>query len=337
MAAVHEHTVHEHNVSVGVTLPLGDLPLHEHRSSIVELGDLGVRQLWAGEANGLDAVVPVAAAAAWDPRMHIGTSILPAFTRGPGVLAMTAASLSELAPHRTTIGIGASSPVVVRDWNAVDFAQPYQRTADVLDFLRSTLGGERVARTYDTFDITGFELARPPAAPPAILLAALRPKMLSLAARRADGAITTWVAPQHTATIAAELSRSAEPGVTPRLVVWVTVAPSTEPGVVRQRARRLITSYLNVPAYAEFHRWLGNDELLEPMWREWSTGNRRAALDAVSDELVDQLIIHGPPEHCIEQIDAHLESGATEVALSVQAGTPDPMGALRLLAGAFDR
>jgi len=322
-------------MSVGVTLPLGDLPLHRHRAAIVELADLGVRHLWAGEANGLDAVVPLAAAAAWEPRMHIGTSILPAFTRGPAVLAMTAASLAELAPERAVIGIGASSPVVVRNWNAIDFTQPYQRTADILDFLRTALRGERVSTPYDTFDVTGFKLDRPPNVPPSLLLAALRPKMLSLAARRADGAITTWVAPSHTAQVARELRSHAAPGVTPKLVVWVTVAPATDPELVRQRARPLIASYLNVPSYAEFHRWLGNHELLEPVWSEWAAGRRRSALDAVSDELVDQLIIHGPVEHCIEQIDAHLRAGASDVAVTVQYGTHDPMAALRLISEAF--
>ncbi len=324
-------------MSVGVTLPLGDLPLHRHRAAVVELADLGVRHLWAGEANGLDAIVPLAAAAAWEPRMHVGTSILPAFTRGPGVLATTAAALAELAPGRTAIGIGASSPIVVRDWNAVEHTQPYQRTADTVTFLRSALRGERVSASYDTFDVTGFRLDRPPAVPPSILVAALRPRMLSLAARCADGAITTWVAPSHTAQVSGELRSSAPAGAAPRLVVWVTVAPDTDPELVRHRARPLIASYLNVPAYAAFHRWLGNDELLEPVWREWAAGRRREALAAVSDDLVDQLIIHGSADHCMEQIDAHLEAGATDVALTVQPGTDDPMAALRRLADVFDR
>lgn len=322
-------------MSVGVTMPLGDLPLHRHGPAIVELADLGVRHLWAGEANGLDAVVPLAAAAAWEPRMHVGTSILPAFTRGPGVLATTAAALAELAPQRASVGIGASSPIVVGDWNAGEFSQPYQRTADMLDFLRRALNGERVTKSYDTFDVTGFKLDRPPAAPPSLLIAALRPRMLSLAARRADGAITTWVAPAHTAQVARELRANAPDGVTPRLVVWVTVAPAIDPDLVRRRARPLIASYLNVPAYAAFHRWLANDELLRPVWDEWAAGRRREALDAVSDELVDQLIIHGSPTHCIEQIDAHLEAGATDVAVTVQYGTDDPMAALRRISDAF--
>lgn len=323
------------HVTVGVTLPLGDVPLHRHRQALVELADLGVRHVWAGEANGLDAIVPLAAAAAWEPRLHIGTSILPAFTRGPGVLATSAAALAELAPGRTAIGIGASSPIVVRDWNAVEFAQPYQRTADVLDFLRAALRGERVTAAYDTFDVTGFQLQRPPEMPPALLLAALRPRMLRLAAQRADGAITTWVAPSHTAQVAGELRASAPPGAEPRLVVWVTVAPNTDPELVRRRARPLIASYLNVPSYAEFHRWLDNDALLEPVWREWAAGRRREALAAVSDALVDQLIIHGSAAHCVEQIDAHLAAGATDVALTVQPGTDDPMTALRQLSDVF--
>lgn len=324
-------------MTVGITLPIGDLPLHEHRAAVVELADLGVRHLWAGEANGLDAIVPLTAAAAWEPRMHIGTSILPAFTRGPAVLAITAAALAELAPNRVSIGIGASSPTVVRDWNAIEFDRPYQRTVDMLDFLGAALRGERVTAEYDTFAVTGFKLERPPAAPPDLLVAALRPRMLRLAAERAGGAITTWVAPSHTAQVARELRAAAPPGRAPRLVVWVTVAPEGDPQIVRQRARPLIASYLNVPSYAAFHRWLGNSALLEPVWRAWAGGDRRGALAAVSDELVDQLIIHGPARHCQEQIEAHLEAGATDVAVTIQPGTADPMAALRQLADVFAR
>ena len=107
---------------------------------------------------------------------------------------MTAAALAEAAPGRFQLGIGASSPVVVGDWNAADFTRPYARSRDMLRFLRAALAGETVDQAYETFEIRRFRLDRPPATPPGILLAALRPGMLRLAAREADGVILNWLA-----------------------------------------------------------------------------------------------------------------------------------------------
>jgi hypothetical protein len=73
----------------------------------------------------------------------------------------------------------------------------------------------------------------------------------------------------------------------------------------------MITSYLNVPAYAAFHRWLGRGERLEPMWSAWASGDRKAALSAISDEVVDELIIHGSPGECREHVLRYVENGVT--------------------------
>ncbi|MEO6125659.1 MAG: LLM class F420-dependent oxidoreductase [Ilumatobacteraceae bacterium] len=317
---------------LGLTIPLDGYTLAAHREALRELVDLGFTDVWAGEADGLDAVVPLAAAAAWEPSLRIGTGIVPSFTRGPAVLAMTAAALTELAPGHVSLGIGASSPVVVGNWNGIAHDQPFDRTRDVLRFLRRALRGERISEQFATFEISGFRLGRPPAIAPELLLAALRPRMLRLAATEADGAITTWVGPDHVERIAAELADAAPARVSPRLVAWVSVCPDADADAVRARARPTIAAYLNVPAYEDFHRWLGNEALLEPVWEAWKRGDRRGAVAAVSEELVDQLIVHGPAEHCREVIDRYRAAGVTDIALSVQAGAEDPMHALRALA-----
>ena len=79
---------------------------------------------------------------------------------------MTAAALAEAAPGRFQLGIGASSPVVVGDWNAAEFTEPYARSRDMLRFLRAALAGELVDREFETF--RGAPLpARTPAGDPA--------------------------------------------------------------------------------------------------------------------------------------------------------------------------
>ena len=95
--------------------------------------------------------------------------------------------------------------------------------------------------------------------------------------------------------------------------------------------RRLIAAYLSVPAYANMHGWLGRREQLKPMWDAWHAGDRKRALEAVPDELVDALFVHGPPESCREQIQRFVDAGVTTPVLSIMLVDGDLRSALRAL------
>ena len=126
-----------------MTVPLPG-PLHSHRDKLTELVELGYTDIWSAESDGADAFTPLALAAAWEPRLRLGTAIVPAFTRSPALIAMSAASLADLRPAEVLLGIGASSNIIVENWNGVPFEEPYQRTKDVAVFLRRALTGEKV-------------------------------------------------------------------------------------------------------------------------------------------------------------------------------------------------
>jgi probable F420-dependent oxidoreductase len=302
----------------GMTVPLGGVPLADHQAVYATLADAGFTDLWSSEVAGTDAFTPLTLAAAWAPGFRLGTAITPVFTRGPGLLAMTAAALAEAAPGRFQLGIGASSPVVVGDWNAVDFTRPYARSRDMLRFLKSALAGEAVTEEYETFAISRFRLERPPATPPTIHLAALRPGMLRLAAAEADGVILNWLSPADVTTALTEV-KSAPAGfdVTARIFV----CPTADAAYARTVGRRMIAAYLTVPAYADFHRWLGRADTLEPMWQAWAAGDRKAALSAIPDDLVDALIVHGTPADCRAKVEAYVEAG---IKIPVMALLPTP-------------
>ncbi|MFC3500071.1 LLM class F420-dependent oxidoreductase [Micromonospora krabiensis] len=301
-----------------MTVPLGGIPLADHAAVYATLHGCGFTDVWSSEVAGTDAFTPLALAAAWQPGLRLGTAVAPVFTRGPGLLAMSAAALAETAPGRFTLGIGASSPVVVGDWNAVPFTDPYGRTRDVLRFLRAALAGETVDAAYDTFTVRRFTLERPPAVPPAIMLAALRPGMLRLAGAEADGVLLNWLAATDVPRALGELGQR-RPGF--EVTARIFVCPTEDAGYARTLGRRMITSYLTVPAYAAFHRWLGRDETLGPMWTAWAAGDRRGALAAVSDDVVDALILHGSPEHCRQQVRRYVDAG---VDVPVLALLPTP-------------
>ena len=315
----------------GITIPFDGILLPRQRDLVAELPDLGYTEVWSSESGGADAFTPLALASAWAPSLRLGTAIVPAYTRGPATLAQCAATLAAAAPGRLTLGIGSSTAVIVERWNGGDFDRPYQRVQDLARFLRAALGGAKVSERYQTFAVDGFRLQLVPEQPPKLLIAALRPGMLRLAGRESDGAILNWLAPDDVPTVAPYVRQA---GPDKELVARIFVAAGDDDEAARAVARRAIAAYLTVPVYRAFHEWLGRGEQLAPMWRAWEAGDRKAALAAIPDEVVDALVVHGPPASCREQVGRYVEAGVTTPVLALLPVGGDPSELVRALAPA---
>ena len=213
------------------------------------------------------------------------------------------------------MGIGTSSNVIVERWNGIPFEQPYARVRDTVKFLRKALTGEKVDEEYETFTVKGYRLQMPPLAQqPPILVGALRQGMLKLAGRLGDGAILNWLSAEDVKTVAPYVHAGGEGK---ELVARLFVVPTADRAVARAIARRAIAAYLTVPVYAAFHEWLGRSDLLAGLWAHWKSGDRKAALEAIPDEVVDDLVIHGSPEECREHIERYRAAGVTTPALAI--------------------
>ncbi len=295
----------------GITIPFDGISLPDHRAWFSKLVDLGYTDVWSAEVDGVDGFTPLTLAAAWEPRLNLGVAIIPAFTRGPALLAQTIAGLAEVAPGRFTFGLGASSQVIVERWNGIPFEAPFQRVKDALEFLRLALSGEKIDFESPSFTVRGFKLARPVEVQPELFVAALRPQMLRLATGSSDGAILNWLSAEDVRTVVDVVGTEAP------LTARIFVLPTEDKDLARFVGRRMITAYLNVEAYAQFHRWLGRGAALEPMWDAWAAGDRKKALDVIPDEVVDSLIINGSYAACREQIDRYVENGVSIPNLAI--------------------
>jgi probable F420-dependent oxidoreductase len=295
----------------GITLPLPGMGLAEQRDIVAGLPALGYTDAWTAEVNGTDAFTPLILAGQWASELRLGTAIVPVYTRSPGLLAMSAATLASLAPGRFVFGIGTSSPVIVQQWNGIEFAQPYQRVRDTLRFLRRALAGEKVTEEYSTFRVTGFRLEAAPADPPALALAALRPQMIKLAAAEADATITNWLSPGDVPAVRAVAGAGSE------LVARIFVCPTPDAEVARAIGRRMVAAYMTVPAYAAFQEWLGRGDALRPMQEAWAAGDRKGALEKIGDGVVDDLVVHGSPEACRERVAEYQACGLNTPVIAV--------------------
>ncbi|NUU24512.1 MAG: LLM class F420-dependent oxidoreductase [Streptomycetaceae bacterium] len=309
----------------GITLPLTGVPVLDHRGLVAELADLGYTDVWSAETAGTDAFTPLALAAQWSDRVRLGTAIAPVYTRGPATLAMTAATLAEVSGGRFVLGIGSSSPAIVERWNGVPFAEPFRRTRDTLRFLKAALAGEKVTAEYDTFSVRGFKLERAPRHRVPIMLAALRPGMLRLAGREADGAITNWLGADDVPKVRAEMNGG-------ELAARIFVCPTEDAGAARALGRMLISTYLTVPAYAAFHDWLGRGEALRPMREAWAAGDRRGAGALIPDEVVDELIVHGSVDECRARVAKYASNGVDTPVIAVLPTGADQLDLVRALA-----
>src|SRR6202044_735773 len=97
---------------------------------------------------------------------------------------------------------------IVAGWNGLPFENQYRRGGGTPRFLRQALGGGESTPDYEGFSVEGVKLSRVPEHQPDIYLAALRPGMLHLAGKEADGVILNWLSPDDVPTSVAEVEQA---------------------------------------------------------------------------------------------------------------------------------
>ncbi len=154
--------------------------------------------------------------------------------------------------------------------------------------------------------------------------------MLRLAGREGDGAIINWLGADDVATVAPIVHAG---GDDKEIVARIFVAPTTDTDMVRGMGRYAIAAYLNVPGVRRVPPVArAGRACCSRCGTHWAAGDRKAALAAIPDEVVDALIVHGSPEECREHIGRYVDNGVTCPALAVLPFGLDPVQAARDLA-----
>jgi probable F420-dependent oxidoreductase len=294
----------------GLTLPLPAIPLADNAEHVKAAEAAGYTDLWSGETNGPDGFTPLALAAAWTERPRLGTGIVGVITRGRALLAQEAAALADASGGRFVLGIGASSDRIVEGWNGMPFERPLSRVSETIDFLRKALAGERADG--------GFKLERAPEAEIPIVVAALRGKMLKLAVEKGDGAFTNFLPLAGLPKVTEQLD-SAPDGF--ELLCRFFCLPG-EREQVEPLARFMFSSYITVPVYEAFYRWLGYGDQIDEMVAAWQAKDRQKAAAAAPWELIEDTFIFGSPEEMKERLEAYVAGGIT-LPVITPITTPD--------------
>ena len=273
---------------VGIwTYHLNYQPMAKVREVVAELEELGYGALWIGEAVYREPLTTAALLLEATKRMVVATGIANIWVRD--AFAMTAAqyTLAEAHPDRFLLGLGVSHARLVEGTRGHAYQRPLSKMRRYLDAM------DQAAETYR---------AAKPAVPPPRVLAALGPKMLALAAERADGAHTYLVTPEHTAKAREQL------GPERWLAVEQAVVLETDPKRARSIGRRHVSRYLDLKNYRDNWRRLGfTDEDLAAQG---------------SDRLVDALVVAGDLEAVAKRVAEHHQAGADHVCLQVFGQEP---------------
>jgi probable F420-dependent oxidoreductase len=310
-----------------LSVPMEGFTLPELAELAREAERLGYTDAWSYEVDGADGFTPLAVIAQASG-LRVGTAIANVYTRGPATLASTAAGLADLAPGRFVLGIGSGSQVIVEAWNGDRFVKPATRVREMAQVLRAALAGERVVFKGETLAVDGFRLSRVPSKTVPIYIAALRPGMLRVAGEVGDGVILNWGSPEDVPKSVAVVREAARKAgrdaeaieVTARLFLSID-PPGGESDIM---VRRHIAAYMNVPVYRAYQEWLGRTEALAPMWQAWAGGDRKGAVAAIPERVIDELVGRGPLAEIRKRVQRYMDNGLDTAFLSLMTTETDP-------------
>ncbi|MBM5810570.1 MAG: TIGR03564 family F420-dependent LLM class oxidoreductase [Gammaproteobacteria bacterium] len=208
----------------------------------------GLDDLWMANIFSFDAITTLALLARETSRIGLGTAVTPTFPRHPVAMAQQALTAAAASNGRFTLGIGLSHKLVIEDMFGLSYARPAAHMREYLSVLKPLLRGATVAFNGELYRVHGVTLDVPGAGVPAVLIAALGPVMLRLAAELCDGTSTWMVGPRTMEShILRSLRAAGQP--TPRVVGGFPVLLTNRPDEVRAELGQLLTIYGQLPSY----------------------------------------------------------------------------------------
>ena len=285
---------------------------------------LGYESFWTGESWGRDAFTVLTMLACHTERIRLGTGIVTVYSRTPGLVAQSIASLDCISNGRAVLGLGSSGRIVIEDWHGVKFDHPVSRTAEYIDIIRMALSGDRVNYEGRFYNLKRFRMGvRPVQERVPIYVASLGKRNLELTGRAADGWLPIWTHRDKLPEIKEPLSLAAV--AAGRQVSDVTTAPQTlccaseDESAVSDaiaQARSHMAFYVGGMGqyyYDLFCRY-GYREECDQLRVAWGEGDRAKAAASITDEMVDSITVIGTPRECRDKM-ARLRANGVDMPI----------------------
>lgn len=297
-----------------------------HRKNIIQYAvlaeDLGFEAVWVPEAFGSDAFTLLGSIANQTHRIRLGTGIVNVFSRSPTLLAQSFATLDEMSNGRTNIGLGVSGPLVVEDWHGMNFEKPLTRLRETVNILNMALSGKRVDYEGVCFQLRGFRLLmRPIQENIPIYLATLKTKAVRETGAIANGWLPTHLSIRHLKDSFRPLIQGAElmkrKATEIDIAALTLVACADDGESARNLCREHLAYYIGGMGtyYHELFTKYGNGALADEIQTLWKANKRQHAAKIIPREVLDDVVIAGTPEECLEAIDLRRKAGLNHIVL----------------------
>ena len=274
---------------IGVWSDFDTLPVQDALAYVARVESLGYGTLWVPDVVGREPFTLLGLLAGVTSSIGLGTSIVSIWGRDAQATRMATLTLQEATGGRFTLGLGVSHLHLAQKLRGHVYERPLTHMREYLAAYRSAI----------------YKGPMPEGLPePLVLVAALRERMLTLAATEADGAFPYLVTMERLAWARRVLDAAGEAaGRTERPILAASLpcVLETVPGVARETARAYLASYLRTPNYRAAWAEQGFDET------DWEKPG--------SDRLVDAMVAWGDAASLRSQLGEILAAGADHVAL----------------------
>ena len=295
--------------------------------------DLGYDSFWLPEAWGYEIFSLLTEMAVHTKHIKLGTGIVNACSRTPGLLAMHAGTLDEISEGRFIMGLGTSGKRVIEGFHGRPFDKPLTQVRDVIRVVRALLAGEKLSDAGAKLnDYRPFEPAMTPVRKTVpIYVAALKQKSIESIGELADGWIPTFWPYQEFKTGMQWIENGAsKAGRDPKEITvapFTTVIP-TGGEMAKAQAKQIISFYIGGMGdyYKELLSGFGfkdECEKVDSLYKDKAT--RSQAADAVTDAMIDALAVTGDPKECVAELRRRREFGIGLPILNLPNGMPFEM------------
>ena len=299
-----------------------------HSAQLAE--GLGYDSIWIPEAWAYEQFQLLTELALRTKTLKLATGIANVYSRSPGLLAMSAATLDDISEGRAIIGLGTSGKLVIENFHGVPYTKPLTRLRDTIGILRALWAGKRLTPELTTlFEARQFKLEMTPRrASIPIYVASLQDKAIASIGALADGWLPTfWPYRQlkdGIALIAAAARAAGRDAAAIEVAPFVGVVPMDDAAMARSLIKPMVSFYIGGMGtyyHAMFCRY-GFQENADLVRQLYNSGKRGEATAAVSDELIDAIAICGPPAYCRERLQDWHRHGVGTALINLPTGMP---------------
>ena len=262
---------------LGVWYFFDKLTATESAEAAIRIENLGYSTLWIPETIGKSPMVQSSWLLSNTKTLNLATGIANIYHREPGVTLAAQKSLAEQSNNRFLLGLGVSHTRIVEGIRGLKYGPPL-----------STMRGYLAAMEEAPY--TGAK----PSEEPSLVIAALGPKMLALAAEKTNGAHPYFTSPDHTAVARNIMGKDSW------LCVEQKVILESDPVKARELAKPVAKTYKDLPNYR--NNWI-------------RMGLTEDDIDNMSDKFIDATFAWGSEQTIQNRIKDHFDAGADHVSI----------------------